>query len=114
MAATLAGLKTYLGLDPASSVDDAAMTAAVAAANALAIRMRPDLTLDPDTGDELPQWSADVDQGAYIQAARTYGRRGSVAGIAAFAEAGVSMIPRLDPDVRVYWGLGEYQSNVIA
>jgi hypothetical protein len=114
VAATLEGLKTYLGLDPASSQDDAAMSAAVAAANAKAIEWRPDVTLDPDTGAELDAWPASIDQGALTYAARLYGRRGSVAGVAAFADVGVAMLPRLDPDVRALWGLGEYQGNVVA
>jgi hypothetical protein len=113
MAATVEGLKTYLGLAPAEAPDDAAMASAVAAANAMAMRWRPDVTLD-DAGAELATWPAQIDQGAYTYAARLYGRRGSVAGIASFTEAGVSMIPRLDPDVRSLWELGEYQRNVVA
>ena len=113
MAATVDGLKTYLGLSPAESVDDAAMAGAVAAANAMARVWRPDVTLDPD-GVELPDWPEQILQGAYTYAARLYGRRGSVAGIAAFADVGVAMLPRLDPDVRALWELGEYQRSVIA
>jgi hypothetical protein len=113
MAATVEGLKTYLGLAPAEAPDDAAMASAVAAANAMARQWRPDVTVDAD-GQELADWPAQIDQGAYVYAARLYGRRGSVAGIAAFSEAGVSMIPRLDPDVRSLWELGEYQRNVVA
>ena len=64
MAATLEGLKTYLGLDPATSIDDAAMASAVAAANAKAIEWRPDVTLDAE-GVELPAWPSYMDQGAY-------------------------------------------------
>lgn len=113
MAATVEGLKAYLGISPAEGADDAAMASAVAAANAMAKQWRPDATLD-DEGAELASWPAQIDQGAYVYAARLYGRRGSVAGVAAFSEAGVSMIPRLDPDVRSLWELGEYQRNVIA
>lgn len=113
MAATVEGLKTYLGLAPAEAPDDAAMASAVAAANAMAKQWRPDVTLDAD-GIELPSWPANIDQGAYTFAARLYGRRGSVAGVASFIEAGVSGIPRLDPDVRSLWELGEYQRSVVA
>jgi hypothetical protein len=90
------------------------MDAAVAAANDLVQVLRPDLTLDAATGDVLASWPARVDQAAVVEAARLYGRRGSVQGIAAFADVGVSMIPRLDPEVRSLLELGEYQPPVIA
>lgn len=113
MAATVEGLKTYLGLGTAASSEDDALASAVAAANAMAKQWRPDVTLD-DTGAELALWPPQIDQGALTYAARLYGRRGSVAGVASFTEAGVSLIPRLDPDVRSLWELGEYQRNVVA
>lgn len=231
MAATVTALRTYLGLDPASSVDADAMAMAVAAANDLVIAFRPDLTTAPaalpadsvfsalwqfssstviaDPGvrhfrasalnDELAisvtdddgtdrraelvallegdalairstttagdwnsytltappadlatwvrlevslvssgdlaappggndrllfdfmrssssssSWAPRAEQAALVEAARLYGRRGSVQGIAAFADMGVSMLPRLDPEVRSLLELGEYQRNVIA
>jgi hypothetical protein len=114
MPATVASLRTYLGLDPASSQDDAAMGAAVAAANDLVQTLRPDLTVDPGDGTVLPTWPARADQAANVEAARLYGRRGSVQGIAAFADIGVSLLPRLDPEVRSLLELGEYQPSVIA
>lgn len=114
MAATVAGLQTYLGLDPASSIDADAMTAAVDAANDLVTVLRPDITTDPTDGTVLATWPARADQAALVEAARLYGRRGSVQGIAAFADMGVSMIPRLDPEVRSLLQLGEYQPNVVA
>lgn len=113
MAATVDTLRTYLGIDPASAVDGEAMGAAVAAANDMVATWRPDLVLD-DAGAELAEWPSRCDQAALIEAARLYGRRGSVQGIAAFADVGVSMIPRLDPDVRALLELGEYQRNVVA
>jgi len=113
MPATAASLRTYLGIDPASSVDQAAMDAAVAAANDAVSNWRPDLTRDAD-GVPLPVWPARVDQAANVQAARLYGRRGSVQGVAAFADLGVSLIPRIDPEVRSLLELGEYQQSVIA
>jgi hypothetical protein len=106
-------LKIFLGLDPASSQDEAAMLAAVAAANNQATTWRPDVTLDPD-GVELDGWPPKIDEGANLYAARVYGRRGSVAGVAGFADLGISAIPRLDPDVRALWELGEFQPSVIA
>jgi hypothetical protein len=113
MPATVATLRTYLGVDPASTHDEDAMAAAVAAANDLVAAFRPDLTLDPD-GAPLATWPPRCDQAAHVEAARLYGRRGSVQGIASFADVGVSMIPRLDPEVRSLLELGEYQRNVIA
>jgi hypothetical protein len=107
VAATVAELRTYLGLDPASSVDADAMTAAVAAANDIVSVLRPDLAaLDP--------WPPRALQAALVEAARLYGRRGSVQGVAAFADIGVSLLPRLDPEVRSLLELGEYQQSVVA
>jgi hypothetical protein len=59
-------------------------------------------------------WPAEIESGALVQAARLYGRRGSVQGVAAFQDIGVATIGRLDPDVRVLLGLGEYQPSAIA
>lgn len=114
MPASAASLRIYLGIDPASSVDEAAMTAACAAANDICTTWRPDLTLDPSDGTMLPSWPARVEQAAHVEAARLYGRRGSVQGVAAFADLGVSLLPRLDPEVRALLELGEYQPPVIA
>lgn len=113
MPATVATLRTYLGIDPASTVDDAAMTAAVAAANDLVGVYRPDLVHDA-AGAVLEDWPARADQAALVEAARLYGRRGSVQGVAAFADVGVSLLPRLDPEFRSLLELGEYQQSVIA
>lgn len=107
MPATVEALRTYLGLDPASTHDAEAMASAVAASNDLVATLRPDLT------SEEP-WPARAEQAALVEAARLYGRRGSVQGIASFADVGVSMLPRLDPEVRSLLELGEYQRNVIA
>jgi hypothetical protein len=113
MPATVEALKTYLGIEPASTVDGEAMAAACDAANDMAVAWRPDVTTDDD-GAPLTVWPARIDQGALTYAARLYGRRGSVAGVAAFTETGVTHIARLDPDVRALWELGEYQRNVVA
>jgi hypothetical protein len=113
MPATPATVRTYLGIDPASPVDQDALAAACDAANDLVTTWRPDVTIDTD-GSVLPQWPARVEQASVIQAARLYGRRGSVQGVAAFADLGVSLLPRLDPDVRSLLELGEYQPPVIA
>jgi hypothetical protein len=111
--ATVETLRTYLGLDPASTVDEAAMGSAVAAANDLVATYRRDLTID-EAGAPLDEWPARAEQAALVQAARLYGRRGSVQGVAAFADLGVSLLPRLDPEFRSLLQLGEYQTSVIA
>jgi hypothetical protein len=111
--ATVETLKVYLGIDPASTIDVEAMGSAVAAANDAVRGWRPDLTDDPP-GTPLPVWPPRADQAALVYSARLYGRRGSVQGIAAFQDVGVSMLPRLDPDVRALLELGEYQRNVVA
>jgi hypothetical protein len=114
MPATVATLKTYLGIAPATTIDEEAMGAAVAAANDLVGVYRPDLVTDPATGDPLASWPPRADQAAIVQAARLYGRRGSVQGVAAFADIGISLLPRLDPEFRSLLQLGEYQDSVIA
>ena len=107
MAATVEAVKTYLGLDPATTVDSEALAAACTAANDLIITFRPDLT-------ETEPWAPRAQQAAVVEAARLYGRRGSVQGVAAFADIGVSLLPRLDPEVRSLLELGEYQRSVVA
>jgi hypothetical protein len=113
MPATATSVRTYLGVDPASTVDQAALDAAVAAANDAVAMWRPDLTHDAD-GVLFTVWPPRVDQAANVQAARLYGRRGSIQGVAAFADLGVSLIPRIDPEVRSLLELGEYQQSVVA
>lgn len=114
MPATVASVRTHLGVDPASTIDQDALDAAVAAANDAVVMWRPDLTTDPTDQSVLTTWPPRVDQAAIIEAARLYGRRGSVQGVAAFADLGVSLLPRLDPEVRSLLELGEYQRSVVA
>jgi hypothetical protein len=106
MPTSVEAVQVFLGLTPARPVDLAALTAAVDAANAAAVGY---LSVDP-----AGPWTADQDQGATILAARLYGRRGSVQGIAAFQDVGVSLLPRMDPDVQVLWKLGNYQDSVVS
>jgi len=113
MPATVASVRIHLGVDPASTVDQDALEAAVAAANDWVATWRPDITND-EFGDPLAEWPARADEAAVLTAARLYGRRGSVQGVAAFADLGISLTPRLDPDVRSLLELGEYQRNVVA
>lgn len=114
MPATAVSVRIHLGVDPASTVDQDALDAAVAAANDAVVMWRPDLTTDPADQTVLTTWPARVDQAAVIEAARLYGRRGSVQGVAAFADLGVSLLPRMDPEVRSLLELGEYQRSVVA
>lgn len=106
MPVTVDAVKTHLGLQPASTVDAAAMQQAVDAVNAAAVRILG--------VDAAGPWTADVDEGGVLLAARVYGRRGSVSGVAGFADLGVAYIARFDPDVAWLWGIGDYQSPVIA
>lgn len=109
MAATVDSVRTFLGIGPTAPADDAAMASAVAAANSMVATWRPDLApADPEP------WNPRAEFAANLQAARLYARRGSVQGVAAFADVGVTMIPRLDPDVRSTLELGEYQPSVVA
>jgi hypothetical protein len=110
MPATTATLRTYLGIDPASITDEEAMGMAIDAANDLVSVLRPDLTVAIPGG----VWAPRAEQAANVEAARLYGRRGSVQGVAAFADIGVSLLPRLDPEVRSLLELGEYQQSVVA
>lgn len=119
MPATADRLRTYLSLAPARPVDDLALDAAVEAANSWIAAVRTDLPpLHDETGDPIEvdkiRWPAHVDYACMIQAARLYGRRGSVQGVAAFADAGVSLLARLDPDVRSLLELGEFQPSATA
>lgn len=106
-------VKVHLGISPARPVDDQALADAVDAANDIVVTLRTDLP--PVTGDDTTQepWPARCDEAATLQAARLYGRRGSVQGIAAFQDVGVSLLPRIDPDVRLLLQLGEYQDSAV-
>lgn len=111
MPATVGKLQTHLGISGARPVDDDAMTIACDAANQMVVAFRPDVG---DPADDQTVWTASVDEAAIIQAARLYGRRSSVQGIAAFQDVGAVTLGRLDPDVRLLLGLAEYQPSAIA
>ena len=114
MPTTVESVRTYLGLVPARPVDDDALSAAVGAANGMVAAYRIDLpALNPPDNVGV-SWPAQCDFAATMQAGRLYGRRGSVQGVAAFQDVGVSMLPRLDPDVRALLQLGEYQPSVVS
>jgi hypothetical protein len=111
MPATVASVRTFLGLTPARPADDDALAAAVAAANDAVATWRVDLP--PDDGSGSVTWPPACDQAATQYAARLYGRRSSVQGVAAFQEVGVTAIPQ-DPDVAALLGLGRHQKSVVA
>lgn len=91
------------------------MADAVAAANDWVASVRSDLDrpVSGATWDTVT-WPDRCTRAAIIEAARLYGRRGSVQGIAAFAEAGVTLLARMDPSVRQLLELGEFQPSVVA
>lgn len=107
MAATVEMVLVHLGIEPGRPVDMDALSMWTDVANDMVRQWRPDLTAtDP--------WPARADGAAALQASRLYGRRSSVQGVAAFADVGVTYMPRLDPDVKPMLELGEYQPSVVA
>ena len=97
-------LKVFLGN---TTLTDPGMQPAVDTANQMVKRWRPDLTsTDP--------WDVRADSAAVLQASRILTRRSSVQGVAAFADMGVTFIPRLDPDVQTMLEMGDYQPSVVA
>jgi len=111
MPTTVDRVRTFLGLTPARPVDDQALADAVAGANDAVTAWRSDLPADDGSATVI--WPARADTAATLLAARLYGRRGSVQGIAAFQEVGVLLIPQ-DPDVKALLELGPFQKSVIA
>jgi len=107
MAATLDKLKIHLGIPASDTHNDEAMQMWLDAANAQVAIWRPDLTAtDP--------WDPRAEGAVYLQASKLVGRRGSVQGVAAFADIGVTYMPRLDPDLMTLLELGDYQQSVVA
>lgn len=112
MPTTVDRLKTHLGYTGARPVDDEAMTDAVDAANDMVAALRADLP--PLDSDPPIVWPPRADEAATLQAAWLYGRRGSVAGVAAFQDVGVSSLGPLDPGVAPLLELGRYQKSAFA
>jgi hypothetical protein len=110
MPATVASVKTFLGLAPARPVDDDALGAAVAAANDTVFTLRADLG-PPDVLGAT--WPARADQAATLYAARLYGRRGSIQGVAVFQDVATTL-RSTDPDVYLMLELGPFQPSVVA
>ena len=109
MPTTADSVREFLGLSPARPVDDAALASAVAAANGMVAAFRSSLG---DPTDSAVVWPPECDQAATMQAAKLYGGRGSVQGIASFQDTGVSVLPSLHPDVQSLLGVGKYQPSV--
>jgi hypothetical protein len=113
MPATVAGVRVFLGLASGRPVDDDALAAAVAGANDAVSALRSDCPAAGTDGEDPPTWPPRCEQAATIYAARLYGRRSSVQGIAAFQDAGVQLLAS-DPDVALLLQLGRYQNSVTA
>lgn len=113
MPTSVEAVKTHLGMTGGRPVDDDALETAVTAANGLVAALRPDLPVSTDP-EVPPTWPPQCDYAATLQAARLYGRRGSVQGVASFADAGVSLLARMDPDVRLLLQVGEFQDSAFA
>lgn len=104
---TVEDVKDHLGLPQADTYDDQALAKATAAANDLVVTYRPDMaTVDP--------WPARVIQAGVLWAARLYGRRNSVEGLAGFQDIGAIPITRVDPDIQALLELGSNQRSVVA
>jgi len=114
MPTSLDRVKVHLGISGARPVDDEALSYAVDAANGIVAALRTDLPALAPPDNTGVVWPAEVDEAATIQAARYYGRRASVQGVASFQDAGVSLLAWIDPDVRLALGLGEFQPSVVA
>lgn len=107
MPITVEDVKAHLGIEPNDELDAASLDAATAAANDMVATLRPDIT----TADP---WPARVLHAATLYAARLYRRRGSVEGLAGYAELGGVPIIRVDPDIQAQLELGPWQPSVIA
>ena len=107
MAVTVEQVKAHLGLKPSDALDDESLDAATAAANDMLATWRPDLF-------ESDPWPDRAIQAVTLYAARLYRRRGSVEGLAGYAELGGVPIIRIDPDVQAMLELGPWQKSVIA
>lgn len=97
---TIDQVKTHLGFDPASTVDDDWLAAAVLAANTFVSQQRSDVP----TPGLMPEAYPDMIAGTTMLAARWYRRRNSE-GEAGFDSFGPYPTSGLDRDVRQLLGL---------
>ena len=104
---TVEQVKAHLGISPSDALDETSLQAATDAANDMLLTYRPDL-FDSDP------WPARAVHAVTLYAARLYRRRGSVEGLAGYADMGGVPIIRIDPDIQAELELGPWQPSVIA
>lgn len=95
---TVDDYKAWARIDPADTVDDAAISQAVDAIGPRIQRMCA-RSFDPTTGDLLPDWG-DVAEGAMLWVNRLMARRNSPDGVIGVADLGTAVIRSYDADVR--------------
>jgi hypothetical protein len=100
----------YLRLGTPGADDLELLEAIVAAVNTAVARLpyTRATALQPDPDLPAVVWAADVTHGALMQAARTYTRRNTPAGVQAMTDV-VVYAPRFDPDVDQLLHTGAYQ-----
>lgn len=99
--ATVPDVKAHLSI--ADATDDAAITDAVDAVNAMVRKLPASYGV---TG--LVPWDDDVTHGAVMLAARLFRRRNSPEGVAAFNDTGAVYVSRTDPDVAALLRIGSH------
>lgn len=96
------------------SGDDAALSAIVAAVNAI-IRRLPtaNKSADPLTPPIDREWFPPTVRGSVMLAARLFSRRNSPAGVESFGELGPVYVTRNDPDISLLLEIGAYAPPTI-
>lgn len=107
MSVTVEQVKAHLGISPTDELDETSLTAATDAANDMLATFRPDLFA-------MSTWPPRAIHAVTLYAARLYRRRGSVEGLAGYADMGGVPIIRIDPDIQAELELGPWQPSVIA
>lgn len=107
MAVTVEQVKAHLGIQPTDALDAESLQAATDAANDMLGTFRPDLF-------DMATWPPRAIHAVTLYAARLYRRRGSVEGLAGYADMGGVPIIRIDPDIQAELELGPWQPSVIA
>lgn len=101
---TVEEVKNHLGITPADTFDDDALTTITAATNAYISTIPVVANLPTDT-TELPP---DITLGAVMLAARWYRRRNSPEGLVSYGDMGGVTVPRLDADIERLFRIGRY------